>query len=179
MKADAAVLYLRDGGGLRVAAMSPEAAATSTLAASLAARVLASGEPDSLSSGHEAGDGKGVYSLAAAPLVRAGDVAGALVVVSRDLPTYEQQDTALLVTLAGQVAVAVRNADMHARLERSYLATVAALAGAIETKDDHAPEHPRLIAEMCEAVGLRLELSDADLRLLHYGAIRPPRTSPR
>jgi len=172
MKADAAVVYLReDGGGLRPAASGPGSGGTSGPAESMAARVVASGEPDALLPDQVASGDGGVCSLAAAPLVRAGDVAGALVVVTHGLRSYDQQDTALLVTLAGQVAVAVRNADMYGRLEKSYLATVAALAGAIETKDDYAPEHPRLIADMCEAVGERLELSDADLRLLRYAAI--------
>ncbi len=56
-------------------------------------------------------------------------------------------------------------------LEQSYLATIAALAAALDAKDRHTEAHSRETAAMAKAVGRRLGLEDEDLRFLEYGAL--------
>ena len=178
VKADAAGLYGGGDGEVRQAPAAQAVAAangskdgsgvsncTSPAAAELAARVAA-GEP--FAQGPAAGDDSD--RLAAAPVVH-GDVRGALVVARRGPRSYDEQERALLTMLAGQIAVAVGNAATFRRLEAGYLTTVAALAGAIEVTDDYPPEHPKAVADVCELLAERLELAEADRRLLRYGAV--------
>src|SRR5438309_6881182 len=56
-------------------------------------------------------------------------------------------------------------------LEQSYLATVAALAAALDAKDRHTEAHSRETAALARAVGRRLGLEGEDLRFLEYGAL--------
>jgi diguanylate cyclase (GGDEF)-like protein/putative nucleotidyltransferase with HDIG domain len=56
-------------------------------------------------------------------------------------------------------------------LERSYLATIAALAAALDAKDRHTEAHSRETAALSRAVGRRLGLADEDLRFLEYAAL--------
>jgi diguanylate cyclase (GGDEF)-like protein/putative nucleotidyltransferase with HDIG domain len=56
-------------------------------------------------------------------------------------------------------------------LERSYLATIAALAAALDAKDRHTEAHSRETAALARAVGRHLGLDNEDLRFLEYGAL--------
>jgi diguanylate cyclase (GGDEF)-like protein/putative nucleotidyltransferase with HDIG domain len=56
-------------------------------------------------------------------------------------------------------------------LEESYLATIAALAAALDAKDRHTEAHSRETAALARAVGSRLGLDDEALRFLEYGAL--------
>src|SRR5438132_1849636 len=56
-------------------------------------------------------------------------------------------------------------------LEQSYLATVAALAAALDAKDRHTEAHSRETAALAKAVGHRLGLEGEALRFLEYGAL--------
>jgi diguanylate cyclase (GGDEF)-like protein/putative nucleotidyltransferase with HDIG domain len=56
-------------------------------------------------------------------------------------------------------------------LEQSYLATVAALAAALDAKDRHTEAHSRETAALARAVGHRLGLEGETLRFLEYGAL--------
>ena len=56
-------------------------------------------------------------------------------------------------------------------LEDSYLATIGALAAALDAKDRHTEAHSRETAALARAVGRRLGLADDALRFLEYGAL--------
>jgi diguanylate cyclase (GGDEF)-like protein len=55
--------------------------------------------------------------------------------------------------------------------EESYVATIGALAAALDAKDRYTEEHSRETAELAVAVGKRLGLQGEALRLLEYGAL--------
>jgi diguanylate cyclase (GGDEF)-like protein len=56
-------------------------------------------------------------------------------------------------------------------LEQSYLATIAALAAALDAKDRHTEAHSRETAALAKAVGRRLGLEGEALRFLEYSAL--------
>jgi diguanylate cyclase (GGDEF)-like protein len=56
-------------------------------------------------------------------------------------------------------------------LEESYLATIEALATALDAKDRHTEAHSRETAALARAVGGRLQLDEDSLRFLEYGAL--------
>ncbi|HEY9287958.1 MAG TPA: HD domain-containing phosphohydrolase [Candidatus Dormibacteraeota bacterium] len=55
--------------------------------------------------------------------------------------------------------------------EESYVATIGALAAALDAKDRYTEEHSRETAELAVTVGKRLGLVGEQLRLLEYGAL--------
>src|SRR5437868_9078059 len=56
-------------------------------------------------------------------------------------------------------------------LEGSYLATIEALAAALDAKDRHTEAHSRETAALLRAVGRHLGLTDESLRFLEYAAL--------
>jgi diguanylate cyclase (GGDEF)-like protein/putative nucleotidyltransferase with HDIG domain len=56
-------------------------------------------------------------------------------------------------------------------LEGSYLATIEALATALDAKDRHTEAHSRETAALARAVGRRLGLNEESLRFLEYAAL--------
>ena len=61
----------------------------------------------------------GIQSVMAAPLLRRGEVIGAVTVYTDRLDGYDAQDAAVLAGLADQAAVAIANVRLIAELERS------------------------------------------------------------
>src|ERR1700737_3743549 len=55
--------------------------------------------------------------------------------------------------------------------EESYVATIGALAAALDAKDRYTEEHSRETAELAVSVGKRLGVPGEQLRLLEYGAL--------
>ncbi|HKV31335.1 MAG TPA: diguanylate cyclase [Candidatus Dormibacteraeota bacterium] len=83
---------------------------------------------------------------------------------------------AVCAFVPSMVAAALRAENQLAEqrrdeLERSYLATIAALAAALDAKDRHTEAHSRETAALARAVGRRLGLENEDLRFLEYGAL--------
>jgi GAF domain-containing protein len=113
----------------------------------------------------------GLGSLLGVPLVSAGGVSGALGVGMRELNEFSQRDELVLSTIAAQIAMAVENAATYHKLEKSYLATVSALACALEASDEYTADHSATIAGMAVEVGVRLGCSEAELCQLRFAAL--------
>ena len=113
----------------------------------------------------------GTGSLMAVPLVCGGRVTGALAVGARERREFSQRDTGVLSTIAAQIAVSVENAANYRKLEESYLATISALASAMEANDEYTADHAETIARMAVVVGAELGLDEADLRRLRCAGL--------
>ena len=121
------------------------------------------------------------FRVAAAVLLLAAIVVTAPLVVSWD----GQYARSIVILVASMVictyvpsmvrkALSQENVLASAReveLERSYLATIEALAAALDAKDRHTEAHSRETAALARAVGQRLGLKDEALRFLEYGAL--------
>ena len=110
-------------------------------------------------------------SLLVVPLTRQEGVVGALVVGFRDQRDFGPEEIPLLATIGGQIAVALQNAEAYEKLDRMYLETVTALAAAMEAKDQYTASHADTLATTAVAVGSRMGLTDAELRMLQYAAV--------
>jgi GAF domain-containing protein len=113
----------------------------------------------------------GLGSLLGVPLVSAGGVSGALGVGMRESNEFSQRDEIVLSTIAAQIAMAVENAAAYSKLEMSYLATVSALACAMEASDEYTADHSETIAGMAVEVGAQLGCSEVDLGQLRFAAL--------
>jgi HD-GYP domain-containing protein (c-di-GMP phosphodiesterase class II) len=77
----------------------------------------------------------------------------------------------LLAGLAHQAKLAIESAEHYMSLERTFVSTVAALANALEVKDDYTASHARWITDMAMLVGRELELDRDALKRLELGAL--------
>ena len=108
--------------------------------------------------------------LSAVP-IRGDDGADALLLVVIDDPAPEPGVFGPLETLAAHAAGVLRRARLHDDLEGAYLATVTALANALEAKDADTHDHATETSHLAVAVGRRLGLRGDALRNLEFAAV--------
>ena len=107
----------------------------------------------------------------AAPLLSGSRVLGAVAVGERKPDRFDDSDLLVLAAVAAQVTMAIRNAEVVDRLRTTSLATIRALAAAMESKDHYTAEHAESLALMAIAVGQQLGLGGDDLCRLEYAAL--------
>ena len=97
----------------------------------------------------------GIGSALAVPLVARGDVVGLLAAYPEGRPAAGEHETALLAALAGQLAVAVQNAQLHERAKRLGEEREAALAAERE-----AARRVRALYEVSRSFAQSLRLDE-------------------
>ncbi|HVF52535.1 MAG TPA: diguanylate cyclase [Actinomycetota bacterium] len=112
-----------------------------------------------------------VYAVA--PLHLQGGRNGCLVASSHPDDGYEFTDKRLrlLTGMAQQSRLAINNALNFESLEGTFIATVEALANALEAKDEYTSSHARSITDMSVEVGAALGLEPKDLKRLELSAL--------
>ncbi len=113
----------------------------------------------------------GVRAELAVPLWVGETLWGAIDIQESSADAFDEDDARLVQTVADQVGAALRSATLYMQLDRAYVGTVQALAGALETKDSYTVDHSRQVVERAQEVGRRLGLPDEDLRTLRFAAI--------
>ncbi|HYM49913.1 MAG TPA: HD domain-containing phosphohydrolase, partial [Candidatus Limnocylindrales bacterium] len=124
--------------------------------------------------------------MAAAFDLRMAVVTGALCLAGAALPLTQGWDDAYFRTLIVLGAATALSAYVPSRVraaltreyerrtrqqEEGYVATIGALAAALDAKDRYTEEHSRETATLALNVGRRLGLSPEELRFLEYGAL--------
>jgi len=98
---------------------------------------------------------------------RWGIVAAAITVRS----TAEDRELELLASIARQTRLALQTATSYETLERTFLATVEALANALEANDEYTSTHARWITDLALQVGEELGFEPHELKRLELGAL--------
>ncbi len=111
-------------------------------------------------------------SLVSAPVIVKGKVIGVLNVNNKiDGSSFIQEELELLVTLAGQTAVAIENARLYEDLQKTYFETIRALVNAIEAKDKYTAGHSERTTEYAIKIAKKMGLTEKRIRLLQHAAI--------
>jgi diguanylate cyclase (GGDEF)-like protein len=84
---------------------------------------------------------------------------------------FADRELELLAGLAQQTKLALQSVASYASLERTFLATVEALANALEASDEHTSRHARWITDLALRVGRELSLDARALKRLELGAL--------
>ena len=96
---------------------------------------------------------------------------GALTVALDGGAPFEERDLELIAGIAAQAKLALTNAFSFARLERTFLSTVEALANALEAKDEFTSSHTRWITDMAIRIGEQLGLEPQMLKRIELAAL--------
>ncbi|HEX3805486.1 MAG TPA: diguanylate cyclase, partial [Gaiellaceae bacterium] len=132
--------------------------------AAVAHEWLARGEPFVLERSEE------TERVVVAPLRLEGNRVGALTAEIGER-TMDDRELRLLAGLAHQAKLAIESAEHYEGLERTFVATVATLANALEANDEYTSTHARWITDMSMLVGRELELDRDGLKRLELGAL--------
>src|SRR5437870_3027060 len=110
-------------------------------------------------------------AFALAPLFLDGGRLGCIAVAIPEEGGFSERQLRLLAGVAHQAKLALTNAASFHSLETTFLATVEALANALEANDEYTSSHARWITDFALHVGTAFGLDAAALKRLELGAL--------
>jgi putative nucleotidyltransferase with HDIG domain len=106
-----------------------------------------------------------------APLVMGTHACGLIELLDTSRRVFTAEERQFCRLLADQAGIVLGAAQLAETLEEQHLATVAALAAALEAKDAYTGGHAHTIADFALLVGEELGLSGRDLKAVRMGAL--------
>ena len=113
----------------------------------------------------------GFTALMMTPLVMGNQAVGLVELYDLTERVFTHDDQRFCRLLCDQAGIVLGTASLAERLEEQHLATVGALAAALEAKDAYTGNHAQTIAEFSVAVGEELGLTGRELRATRMGAL--------
>jgi diguanylate cyclase (GGDEF)-like protein/putative nucleotidyltransferase with HDIG domain len=110
-------------------------------------------------------------SAAHVPLKSRGRLVGVLSSRSYTADAFDDEDLLVLQSLANLVATAFENAEHLSQMRELYLASVKALAAAVDARDPYTRSHSARVAALSRAVAEELRLGPDELRRVQLGAL--------
>src|SRR5207249_3225598 len=105
------------------------------------------------------------------PLKSRGRLVGVLSSQAYRPGMFDDEDIAVLQSLANLVAMASENAEHLAQMRELYLATVKALAAAVDARDPYTRSHSARVAALARLIGEEMHLSEDEVRQVQLGAL--------
>jgi len=113
----------------------------------------------------------GALAALCVPLVSSEGTLGAITVGSRDSSQrFTSDDVRLLATIANHVTIAIGNIELFSSLQEAYLATVRALATAVDAKDPYTRGHSDRVAQFALVIADSMEVSSEQRIALEMAA---------
>src|SRR5256886_3715424 len=104
------------------------------------------------------------------PMKSRGKLVGVLACGTDAPAVLDDEDVAVLQTLANLVATAFENAGALARMRELYLASVRALAAAVDARDPYTRSHSARAAALSRRIAAEMKLSGDQVRRIQIGA---------
>ena len=105
------------------------------------------------------------------PLKSRGRLVGVLASEARSARAFDDEDFAVLQSLANLVATAFENAEHLQQMRELYLASVKALAAAVDARDPYTRSHSARVAALARTVAEEMRLGPDELRRVQLGAL--------
>jgi len=105
------------------------------------------------------------------PMKSRGKLVGVLACGADAPKTLDDEDVAVLQTLANLVATAIENAEALARMRELYLASVRALAAAVDARDPYTRSHSARVAALSRGIAEEMRLTADQVRRIQLGAL--------
>lgn len=112
------------------------------------------------------------------PLIAKGQIKGVLELFHREPMNFDQEWVSFLESLAGQAAVAINNAELVERIQRSnqeltlaYDATIEGWVRALDLRDNETEGHSKRVTEMTVRLARKMKLSEATIEHVRRGAL--------
>ncbi len=105
------------------------------------------------------------------PLKIRGEIIGVVSVQSYLPDAYDVEDVAILQSFANLIASSFENAEHHARLRELYLASVKALAAAVDARDPYTRSHSARVAALSRIIAVEMQLPSDEIRQVQLSAL--------
>lgn len=106
-----------------------------------------------------------------APVATKDKFWGVLQVLNKLEGTFDDDDLALVQTLADQVAIAIENASVYQEMRQTFLGVTTALAEALEKRDPYTAGHTLRVHEYSMIIARKFVLPEEELDTLRLAAI--------
>lgn len=107
-----------------------------------------------------------------APLILKDEIIGTISVVNKhDNSSFTHDEMEMLITIAAQASIAIKNATLYDEQQQTYLNTIQALVSAIEASDSYTRGHSERVTRYSLELGKRMNLSQDRLQILERAAI--------
>lgn len=106
------------------------------------------------------------------PLVTDGKIIGLL--IAQDKISGEEflsPEIKLLDALSGEIAGAVKKAQLYERINRLFISTVEALASAIDAKDPYTYGHSRRVAQITTTICRKIGMPSDEIHMVNLAAL--------
>lgn len=111
-------------------------------------------------------------TLICVPLIVKDEIIGTISVVNKiDNSQFCNDEMEMLITIAAQAAIAIKNATLYEEQQQTYLNTIQALVSAIEASDSYTRGHSERVTRYSLEIGRRMELPSDRLQILERAAI--------
>ena len=150
----------------------------SSVRSSMSDWVVREGRPLIFNPTGESADGEtngdavsGALAALCVPLLSSEGTIGAITVGTRDAgQRFTSDDVRLLATIANHVTIAIGNIELFSNVQEAYLATVRALAAAVDAKDPYTRGHSDGVAAYALRIGEAMGLSSEQMIALEMAA---------
>ena len=105
------------------------------------------------------------------PLKIRGEIIGVVSVQSYRAAAYDVEDIAILQSFSNLIASSFENAEHHARLRELYLASVKALAAAVDARDPYTRSHSARVAALSRIIAVEMQLPPDEVRRVQLSAL--------
>ena len=105
------------------------------------------------------------------PMIAEGEALGMMMFQSRKPRAFSKTQQAVLETLAGQIAMAIKNAQLHEGLRESILRTIIFIAKVLDAKDPYTHGHSQRVAKYAYHLGKELDVRGKSLELLRLAGL--------
>ncbi len=112
-----------------------------------------------------------LYSALCVPLKVEDKIIGVLNVGATYLHEFTKDDLRTLSILAGEAAVAIRNAQLFTQLEELYMETVKAFVKAIEAKDTYTSGHSEHVTSYAVTIARELGLTKEEIDTIRTASL--------
>ena len=105
------------------------------------------------------------------PMKIGGETMGVLSAQSYREEAFDDEDVVILQSFGNLIASAFENAEHHAQERELYLASVRALAAAVDARDPYTRSHSARVAALARIIATEMELSTDEVRQVQLSAL--------
>lgn len=105
------------------------------------------------------------------PMKIRGETIGVLSVQSYRDGAFDAEDVAILQSVGHLIASAFENAEHHAQQRELYLASVRALAAAVDARDPYTRSHSARVAALARIIATEMQLTPDEVRRVQLSAL--------
>ncbi len=112
-----------------------------------------------------------IKSAVLVPIRYENERLGVIAVLVRDDNIMSDDDVSLLVAVADQASITIKNAELFADMQRMFRETIEALATAIDSRDNYTGGHSNMVTRYACMIAEKMEFDDERMEIMRMAGI--------